>query len=333
MMEQKIPIAAKLGLAAAALTGAALYNRKKTRSAEAQTPPIGKFVEVDGVRLHYIDRGEGPPLVMLHGMGALVQDFLGSGLVDRVAERHRVIAFDRPGYGYSDRPRGQVWTPAAQAALIHAALVKLGIERPVVLGHSWGTQPALALALDFPDEVSGLVLLSGYYFPTARLDPLLLAGPALPLLGPLMANTVSPLIGRGVKPAVFKQIFAPKPVPESFEALFPSDLALRPKHIQAAAGDAAQLQIGAAKLAKRYGELTLPVAIAAGDGDKIVPFSQAERLHAAIPHSSLHRAEGVGHMIHWTRPDLVLQAIDALHAANVVQDDRELTGSHISRAR
>jgi pimeloyl-ACP methyl ester carboxylesterase len=315
MKPKRIPTAAKLGFAAAALGAAALFNRKKVREAEADLPPIGKFVEVDGVRLHYLERGDGAPLVMLHGMGALVQDFLGSGLIDRAAERYRVIAFDRPGYGYSDRPRGQLWTPQAQAALIHAALVKLRIEKPVVLGHSWGTLPALALALDYPDDVSGLVLLAGYYFPSLRPDPLLLAGPSLPLIGPLLSNTLSPLLGRATRPAVFRQIFAPSPVPENFKSLFPTELALRPKHIQAAAGDAGQLQLGAMQLSKRYGELTMPVAIAAGDGDKVVAFDQAERLHAAIPHSSLHRAEGAGHMIHWIDLDVVTDAIEAVQAA------------------
>ena len=306
-----IPAAAKLGLAAAALTGAALFNRKKTRDAEAETPPIGKFVEIDGVRLHYIERGSGgQALVMLHGLGSLVQDFLGSGLIDRAAKHYRVIAFDRPGYGYSGRPGGQFWTPEAQAAMIRAALAKLQIERPIVLGHSWGTLPALALALEFADEVAGLVLLSGYYFPSARPDPILLAGPAVPVLGTVMANTVSPLIGRAARKAVFKQIFAPGPVPESFERSFPAGLSLRPRQIQASAGDAGQLQIASARLSRRYGGLTMPVAIAAGDGDKVVAYKQAERMHAAVPHSSLRTAAGVGHMIHWIDPDLVMAAID-----------------------
>ena len=311
MTRRTIPTAAKLVVAAAALGAAALFNRKKAREAEAESPPAGKFVEVDGIRLHYIERGDGPPLVMLHGMGALVQDFLGSGLIDRAAERYRVIAFDRPGYGYSERPRDQMWPAEAQAALIQAALVKLGIERPVVLGHSWGTLPALALALNYPDQVHGLVLLSGYYFASPRPDPLLLVGPSLPYVGPLVANTVSPLIGRATRSVVFRQIFAPNPVPDSFKELFPVELALRPVHIQASAGDAGQMQMAAMKLSKRYAELTMPVAIAAGDGDKVVAFSQAERLHAAIPHSSFHPAPEVGHLIHWIVPDLVMDAIDA----------------------
>jgi pimeloyl-ACP methyl ester carboxylesterase len=307
----KIPTAAKLGIAGAALAGAALFNRKRARDAEAETPPIGKFVEVDGVRLHYIERGDGPPLVMLHGMGSLIQDFLGSGLIDRAAAHYRVIAFDRPGYGYSGRPGGQFWTPEAQATMIHAALAKLRIERPIVLGHSWGTLAALALGLDFPDDVAGLVLLSGYYFPSARPDPILLAGPAVPVLGTAMANTLSPLLGRAGKKAIFKQIFAPGAVPERFEQTFPAGLSLRPGQIQASAGDAGQLQLASSRLSKRYGELTMPVAIAAGDGDKIVAYKQAERMHAAIPHSSLRTAAGVGHMIHWVDPGLVMAAIDA----------------------
>lgn len=311
MEKRKLPTAAKLGLVAATLGAAALFNRKRARDAEAETPPIGKFIDIDGCRLHYVERGDGPPLVMLHGMGALIQDFLGSGIVDRLAEKHRVIVFDRPGYGYSDRPRGAMWTPAAQAAVVRAALTRLGIERPLVLGHSWGTLPALALALDTPDAVAGLVLVSGPYFPIKRPDPVLMAAPALPYVGALMANTVSPLMVRASGPMLLKAIFSPNPVPGEFLEKFPRGLGLRPGQLRAVAGDAGLLQAGEVKLSKRYGELRMPVAIVAGDGDKVVAFSQAERLHAAVPHSSFHPAPGVGHMVHWIRPDVVLDAVAA----------------------
>jgi pimeloyl-ACP methyl ester carboxylesterase len=320
---KKLPVAAKLGIAAAALAGMALFNRKKARDAEAGTPPIGKFVEVDGVRLHYVERGDGPPLVMLHGMGALIQDFLGSGLIDRAAERFRVLAFDRPGYGYSDRPRGQMWTPEAQAALVRAALVKLGVERPLVLGHSWGTLPALAFALDNPGETAGLVLLSGPYFPIKRPDPLLLALPSLPLLGTGMANTTSPLMARLTGKALLKQVFAPNPIPPRFETEFPKELAIRPGQIQAVAGDAGLLQMAELRLAKRYTELKLPVGIGAGDGDRLVPPHFAEQLHEVIPHSVLRIVPGVGHMIHWIALDQVVSLIEEIG---------DSAGSHSSRA-
>ena len=103
-------------LAAAALAASFFYVRSKARQAEAENPPQGQFIEVDGVRLHYLERGSGPPLVMLHGNGILANDFDTSGLLDEAAAKYRVIAFNRPGYGYSERPRTTLWTPAAQAS-------------------------------------------------------------------------------------------------------------------------------------------------------------------------------------------------------------------------
>jgi len=82
--------------AAAALGAVALYNRKKTQEAEHQHPAIGRFLDVDGVRLHYLEQGQGEPVVLIHGNGTMIQDFTVSGLVDRLADRYRVIVIDRP---------------------------------------------------------------------------------------------------------------------------------------------------------------------------------------------------------------------------------------------
>src|SRR5918911_2353845 len=154
---------------AAALGGAALYSSAKARDAERQHPPIGRFIDVDGVRLHYIEKGKGDPVVLIHGNGTMIQDFTVSGLVDRLSERYRVIVFDRPGFGYSERPRNRVWTPSAQAELLRKALDQLGVDRPVVLGHSWGTLVAVALGLARPAQGRGLGLVAGYHYPTPRL--------------------------------------------------------------------------------------------------------------------------------------------------------------------
>ena len=120
-------------VAAAATVGAlaisALVNRHLAKSAENDNPPAGQFLEVNGVRLHYVERGSGAPLVLLHGNGSMIQDFESSGLIDLAAKNYRVIVFDRPGFGHSDRPRKVVWTPAAQAELINSALQRLGVSR------------------------------------------------------------------------------------------------------------------------------------------------------------------------------------------------------------
>jgi pimeloyl-ACP methyl ester carboxylesterase len=257
---------------AAALAAAALYNTLRTRRAEREHPPAGRFLDVDGVRLHYLERGEGPPVVLLHGNVVTAEDWALSGVLDRVAARgHRVIAFDRPGYGHSDRPRGRAWAATDQADLLLRALARLGVERPaVVVGHSWGALAALALALADPAAVRGLVLLSGYYHPTLRADALLVAPAAVPVLGDLLGHTVSPLFGAATLPLLVKGMFAPLPVPERFEEGFPHAMAVRPSQIRAEARDGAGMAPQVRAMRDGYGGLRMPVVIMAGAEDKVV---------------------------------------------------------------
>jgi len=215
----------KLRYIAAATLGAAAFVEARTRAAERAHRVRGRFIDVDGVRLHYVERGQGPALVLLHGIGSMIDDFVLSGLVARAAERYRVIAIDRPGYGRSSRPRRRRWTPAAQAELIHSLLRRLDVYCPVMLGHSFGATVAAAYALRYP--VERLVLAAGYYYPTVRLDAPVLVPPAIPLVGDLMRYTVSPILGRLLWPAWLRLLFAPAPVPRRFKP-FPAWMALRP---------------------------------------------------------------------------------------------------------
>ena len=210
-----------------ALAAMALVNRHLAKKAERDNPAAGRFLDVDGVRLHYVERGSGEPLVLLHGNGSMIEDFESSGLIDLAAKHFRVIVFDRPGFGHSDRPRNVIWTPDAQAELIKHALERLGVSNAVVLGHSWGASVAVALALKFPDLVRGLVLASGYYYPTARPDVVAMGAPALPLIGDILSHTLSPLISRAIWPLMMAKIFGPRSVPEKFERFqrrWPCDL-------------------------------------------------------------------------------------------------------------
>lgn len=273
-------------------------------------PPTGKFLQIDGARLHYIDRGDGEPLVLLHGNGTMIDDMTLSGLVDLAAKRYRVIVFDRPGFGHSTRPSNITWTPQAQARVLRQALRQLGVERPIVLGHSWGTLVALALALDNPTYVRSLVLVSGYYFPTLRLDVPLASVPAIPVLGHLLRHSVFPWLGRLKWPLIRRKIFGPPPVPKRFDA-FPVWMTLRPSQLGAAAAEAALMIRAAKTLRDRYSELEIPVVICTGLNDRLVSKRQSERLHEAVPHSELVVVPGMGHMIHHLVPDAVMGAIDA----------------------
>ena len=296
--------------AAALLALSAVVNHRLAKRAERRHPPGGGFVEVDGVRLHYVERGEGEPLVLLHGNGSMIQDFDSSGLIDRAAKTHRVIAFDRPGYGHSERPRTTIWTNDAQADLIHAALAEIGVPRATVLGHSWGCSVAVSLALRHPDAVGALVLASGYYYPSVRADVIAMSGPAIPVLGDIIRYSISPVLGRLMWPMMTRKLFGPEDVPAKFEG-FPKEMALRPSQIRAGAAESALMIPDAIASQHSYGELKMPVVIIAGEDDRLVDIDdQSARLHADIPQSSFHRLPGAGHMIHQTHTDAVMAAIE-----------------------
>jgi pimeloyl-ACP methyl ester carboxylesterase len=305
-----------LGVTAGVLAATALANLALAREAERSHPPEGKFITIDGVRLHYIERGTGPVIVLLHGNGAMAGDFVLSGLFDLLAKDYRVIAFDRPGFGYSERPRRRIWTADAQAALFHEALLRLDVPRAVVVGHSWGTLVALALALRDQVRTAGLVLLSGYYYPGVRADAALLSWPAIPVLGDLLRYTISPILGRLMAPMVYRKLFAPAPVSARFENEFPLELAVRPSQIRASAAETALMIPGAASLADHYPELSIPVAIMAGRGDKIVSSDrQSGRLNAALPQTTLRDIPDAGHMLHHIVPEEVAAVIREIAAA------------------
>ena len=323
---------AALGLATAA------FESYRSRRAERLHPPLGRFLEIDGVRLHYLDTGPdagsldhaATPAVLLHGNGVMAEDFLISGVVGLAARRRRVVSFDRPGFGHSDRPRDRRWTAQAQADLIRKAFVRLGIERPVVAGHSWGTLAALALALEDPEAVAGLVLISGYYYPSLRVDSALFAPSAIPVIGDIIRFTVAPAIGRLIEPAVLRKSFRPCPVPERFKAEFPAALMVRPSQIRATTEDAAEMTRSAAELEPGYAALTMPVVILAGAEDAIVDMNkQAARLHGEIRGSELWVKTGVGHMLHYAAPDWVSDAIERVGGPSRERGDQAAAGALI----
>ena len=296
-------------VAIGALAAMALVNRHLANKAERDNPAAGRFLDVDGVRLHYVERGSGEPLVLLHGNGSMIEYFESSGLIDLAARDYRVIVFDRPGFGHSDRPRNVVWTPDAQAELIRHALERLGVSNAIVLGHSWGASVAVALALKYPGLIHGLVLASGYYYPTARPDVVAMGAPALPLIGDILSHTLSPLISRAIWPLMLAKIFGPRSVPEKFQA-FPKEMALRPSQIRASAAESALMIPDAFKLRNQYADLKMPVVIIAGEEDRLIDIdTQSARLHSDVSQSRFHRVAGNGHMIQQTATDQVMSAI------------------------
>ena len=171
---------------------------------------------------------------------------------------------------------------------------------------------ALALALDYPEAVRSLILLSGYYYPTLRADVALFSPPAIPVIGDFLRYTVVPPLTAAMLPAMVKRSFAPLPVPDRFAKGFPAGLALRPSQIRAEAEETAMMISAAAAMQDRYRELRMPVTIMAGTQDRIVDHRRhAVRLGGEVTHSTLRLVPNAGHMIHYAVPDHVVEAIGA----------------------
>ena len=294
------------------LVAIVLVNVSLEFIARWRNPPIGEFLNVDGVRLHYIIRGDpdAPPLVMFHGNGTLLQDLIISGLVDAAADKFRVICFDRPGFGHSSRPRATLWSPERQAELFFVALTRLGVERTVVLGHSWGTLVALAMAARHGERVKGLVLISGYYFPTWRFDVWFASVAAIPVIGDALLYTISPVSSWLALPAFAKKTFAPKPVPEIVKIEYPRLVLIRPSQLRAVAEDSAFMMPSAATLTMSYRRLKCPTAIIAGCDDEIVRSDQALKLQKILPHATVRLVPEAGHMVHYFVADEILKTVE-----------------------
>jgi pimeloyl-ACP methyl ester carboxylesterase len=330
---QANPILKAAAVTAGVLAVAALVNHRLAKKAERENPPAGRFLDINGVRLHYIERGTGEPLVLLHGNGSMIQDFDSSGLIDFAARDHRVIVFDRPGFGHSNRPRNVIWTPDAQAELINGALQRLGVTKAIVLGHSWGASVAVALALKDPELVQGLVLASGYYYPTVRPDVAVMSFPAIPLVGDVMAYSIAPIVSRLIWPMMMRKIFGPNSIPEKFIG-FPKEMAVRPSQIRASAAESGLMIPDAFYFQDSYAKLKMPVSIIAGEDDRLIDIdNQSARLHGDIAQSTFRRIPANGHMIQQTATRAVMAAIEDVAAKTRTRIDTAPSEYRRSAAR
>ncbi|MEL6582779.1 MAG: alpha/beta hydrolase [Pseudomonadota bacterium] len=281
------------------------------RNAETRWPPVGQFVSVDGARVHYVRAGSGPPLVLIHGASGNVRDWTFA-LLARLVERFDVIAFDRPGHGYSERIKG-AHSPHVQAAHLRKAAAALGVARAVVVGHSYGGTIALTWACDAPETVDALGLICApsheWEGSAGRLYDL----GDHPVIGPAFSYIYPRLATEGLVEDALTRIFAPNPVPEGYAEHIGPGLAVRYATVRANSADIARLKPYLIAQTPRYPNLPMPVLQIHGTDDTIVPLHiHSERLKAALPGSELLVWEGVGHMPHHARPDEALAALTSL---------------------
>jgi len=299
-----------------ALAVLVLVTQAGVRLIQRAYPPAGRMVEVQGARLHVVELGPrdaaGPPIVMLHGASSNLR-VMQHPLGERLAKTRRVILIDRPGHGWSTRDRVEDSTPLVQGRMIMEALTRLGVDRAIVVAHSWAGALGLRMALDGPDRVAGLVLLAPVAYPwrgdVGSYNRLI----ATPLIGPLLAHTITLPLGCLVTASGVRNVFAPQLMPDDFVSDSATLLLLRPREFIANAHDLVTLKAAVAAQAPRYAEIAAPVTIIAGDADKTVSTAIHSRpLAATAPHAKLIVLPGVGHMVQYVAPDLVLAEIEAM---------------------
>ena len=303
-----------------------LLTAWKARRAEARYPPAGQFVCVNGRRLHYVRQGQGNPqaVVLLHGSDGFWQDF--QAVIGTLSMRYDVIAFDRPGHGYSDTPDNADCAPDAQADTIRLALCQLGITKPILVGHSWSGALLMAYALKYPEDVAGLTLLAGWVYAPDTPPYWLLRVPAIPLLGPLAVSTLLVVVKGYFLRQNLVQAFAPDPVDAEYAHLAAALWQRWPRQAQTFARENTADRAVMRANSDRYSGLQIPVVIVAGEQDTIVlPHAHALRLHAALPHSELRMLPHTGHELPQARPQPVIDAIERCstlaHAASVIEKE------------
>lgn len=303
-----IVVASLAALALATQAGVVLVQRAH--------PMRGRLVEVAGARLHVVELGPavGVPVVMLHGASSNLEAM--RPLAERVAQTRRVILLDRPGHGWSTRERFSDSTPQPQARMISEALEKLGVGKAIVVAHSWSGALALRIALDHPDRVAGLVMLAPVAYPWPGGVSQYNYAVTAPAIGPLLAHTVMLPLGMLLADAGARSVFAPQPMPDSFVKDSATRLLLRPREFIANAWDLVTLRAAMAEQAPRYGSIAAPIAIVAGDADKTVSTHiHSQPLARTAKDTRLIVLNGVGHMIQYAAPELVVTEIEAMAGA------------------
>jgi len=299
-------------------SGFALFTAWTAQRVDAALPPPGKFIEIDGSRIHYVDKGSGDPILMIHGLGAQLRHLTHS-MVDMLAKDYRVIAIDRPGAGNSTRAKGSSAALSAQADIVGRFIRALSLENPLLVGHSMGGAVSLAVALDHPDLVRALVLIAPFtqveYEPPEVLKPLMIRSP---VVRHAVAWTVATPLAIINKDMMLAALFAPEQPVSDFATNGGALLGLRPQSFIGASEEIVALEDEfeyMTEMVSRYPSMTTPTWILYGKGDRILDYRRHGELTASqIPEARLELVDG-GHMLPLTMPERAADIIRQTMAA------------------
>ena len=298
-------IALLLGIA-----GLYLYTLFIAKRVELGLPPEGSFVTVMGNRIHYIEQGSGPDTILLiHGLSGVAQNF-GYGVIDALAKTHRVVAIDRPGSGYSERPARSSASLAVQADVVAGVIDALQLGKPLLVGHSLGGAVSLATALRHPDKVRGLALVAPLtHMPSKISDAFNGFAIRQPWLRTLVGWTLAVPMSIRKREEIMDIVFGPETVPADFPMRGGGFLGLRPSHFIAASTDMNALEAVLPLMQLRYDDLQLPIGVLYGRQDRILdPAEQGQALADRLSVVELELVDG-GHMLPVTQPEITIDFI------------------------
>lgn len=301
------------------LAAGALLTRRLARTASADYPPNGRWLEVEGTRLHYVDKGVGRPVILIHGLRGSLYEFEAS--ITRLLARHyRVVAFDRPGHGYSSPLPNESHSLADEAQTLHAAAVELGLDRPMLVGYSFGAAVAMVYADAYPADVAGIVSVSGHVMPyPVHVGPLAFFA-RRPWIAGVSSNTLLLPVGHLIGRWLLGRVCSPQPAPASYTRAVLA-MALRPRTFRYVAIELKQSAQELRQIAPRYTSFPIPVTVLAGRDDAISGSKEAEWFHRRLARSTLVVVPHAGHALHATHPDVVAAAVrGAGQQAGAVED-------------
>ena len=309
-------LALKLIILLFVLSSLGMYTLAKVREAriEARYPPLGQMVEVNGKHVQAYVTGSGPDLVMIHGSSANMRDLI-IALEDTLAPHFRVIIFDRPGLGYSDRLSAKGDTFIDQAMILRDAAKKLGADKPIVLGHSLGGIVSMAWATHAPDDLSALVLISPVVMPFETPTSTYYKMNKHPIIGPFINHFIGAFHYEDAIQNGLNEVFAPDPPPAGYREKMGVELVLRPKTVQNNARQRNQIHAQIRALEAEYDNVRVPIEILHGDLDTTVSLKiHAEGLKNRIDDVNVTIWQDQGHMPHHFKQADILDAVQRLQS-------------------
>ena len=294
-----LPLAAFVGFAYArpvTLFEWWLAVRLRLSGVRNQQLPAGPY------RIHALEAGSGPPLVLIHGLSSNATFDWGRAMVP-LSRHFHVYALDLPGFGHSERPPGADYGVPMQVAAVRDFMQAAGVARARVAGVSMGGWIAARLAGEHPEQVERLLVVAG--------------GGMRPVVAPIPVELLFPRDEDGVRRLV-AAVRHKAPVPPSFVARDILSRRLRDEWILRRAVDS--IRRGRDWLDGTLARAVMPVLVVWGRDDRLIPVAYAEPLQAEFPHAELVVLDGCGHMPMADCPD----AFDDLAL-------RFLTGSAVAR--